>query len=380
MATRSSSPDAPLPADLPAWLHLCLTQGVGPTGVLRLLRGFGSPAAALNASHDQVSQVIGAALAARLLRTDNARDAAVAASLAWAGQPGHRLLTLADPDYPARLLEIPDPPPLLHVSGQRLDALGRPALAIVGSRHATRAGLANARAFANLLAAQGITIVSGLALGIDAAAHQGALDAPDGLTVAVMGTGADRIYPAGHRPLAHRVVASGLLVSEAPLGSPALRGNFPRRNRLIAGLSLGVLVVEAARQSGSLITARLALEAGREVFAIPGSIHSPVSRGCHHLIRDGAKLVEQADDILAELPRLGGFSPARPSAVSSAGPADPDQQILLDHLGWDPVSVDLLSSTWPGEAPSLAESLLKLELAGTIERLPDGRVQRVPAG
>jgi DNA processing protein len=312
------------------------------------------------------------------------------ATARWlASSPSNHLLTLADPLYPAGLLAMSDPPPVLYAIGQ-LDLLARPGLAIVGSRSATRQGEATAEAFAAGLARAGLAIVSGLALGIDAAAHRGALDAAGG-TIAVVGTGADVVYPATNRALTTRIRAQGLVLSELPLGTPAIAFNFPRRNRLIAGLARGVLVVEAALRSGSLITARLAAEQGREVFAIPGSIHSPVAKGCHRLIREGAKLVESVQDILEELriaPAVTAAIPAGttgsaaaatdpPSEASPAEPRAPAQQALLDALGHDPASLDALAERTGRPAGELSALLLELELTQDVERLPGDRYQRL---
>lgn len=294
---------------------------------------------------------------------------AVDRSLAWADQPGQHILTLADTAYPRALLEIADPPSLLYVRGNP-SLLQKRGLAVVGSRNATPQGLQTAEAFAKALASQGQCIISGLALGIDAAAHRGAL-AAHGETVAVIGTGADRIYPAGNKALALAIVEQGAVVSEFPLGTPAIAANFPRRNRIISGLSRGVLVVEAAPESGSLITARLAAEQGREVFAIPGSIHSPVARGCHKLIKQGAKLVETASDVLEE---LGSFVdlPLPPLAQ----PAVNDNP-LLAALGHDPCSLDDLAERTGQDAGQLLPELLILELSGRIATLPGNRYQRL---
>lgn len=294
---------------------------------------------------------------------------AVDRSLAWADQPGQHILTLADTAYPRALLEIADPPSLLYVRGNP-SLLQKRGLAVVGSRNATPQGLQTAEAFAKALASQGQCIISGLALGIDAAAHRGAL-AAHGETVAVIGTGADRIYPAGNKALALAIVEQGAVVSEFPLGTPAIAANFPRRNRIISGLSRGVLVVEAAPESGSLITARLAAEQGREVFAIPGSIHSPVARGCHKLIKQGAKLVETAGDVLEE---LGSFvdlplPPLAPPAVND--------NPLLAALGHDPCSLDELAERTGQDAGQLLPELLILELSGRIATLPGNRYQRL---
>jgi DNA processing protein len=298
----SSDPLAP-------WLRLILTPGVGPGQQRQLLAAFGPPEGIYAAGHSAIAAVIGGPAARTLL--DHDATPAVEVALEWLSQPGNRLLTLGDEAYPAALLEIPDPPVALYVKGDAA-LLSRPSLAVVGARNATPQGEANAESFSRALSEAGLCIVSGLALGIDAAAHRGGLAGP-GSTVAVIGTGADRIYPARNAALARQIAEAGAIVSEFPLGIGPLAHNFPRRNRLIAGLAQGVLVVEAALKSGSLITARLATDCGREVFAIPGSIHSPVARGCHQLIRDGAKLVETAVDILDEL-RL---APAKPRRLRS---------------------------------------------------------------
>ena len=303
-------------------------------------------------------------------------------TLAWLEQPGQSLVFAGDADYPALLDDIRDPPLGLYVKGAT-GALGLPSLAIVGSRNPTRGGVGTARDFAAHLGSIGFTIVSGLAEGIDRAAHEGALDA-SAPTVAVMGTGIDRVYPGQHRELAHRIATGGAVVSEYPLGTPPRRRNFPERNRIITGLCLGTLVVEAARQSGSLISARLAAEQGREVFAIPGSIHNPLARGCHRLIREGAKLVETADDIMSELRPLVGHLKDTDALESTTGAANdgpetsnPEHEDLLRAMGYDPVSVDELldkSSLTIGELSSM---LLILELEGRIEKLEGGRYARL---
>lgn len=294
---------------------------------------------------------------------------AVDRSMAWAEQPGQHILTLADAAYPRALLDIADPPCVLYVRG-KLALLQKRGVAVVGSRNATPQGLQTAEAFARALASHGQCIVSGLALGIDAAAHRGAL-AAHGETVAVIGTGADRIYPARNKALALAIVEQGAVVSEFPLGTPAIAANFPRRNRIISGLARGVLVVEAAPESGSLITARLAAEQGREVFAIPGSIHSPVARGCHKLIKQGAKLVETAADVLEE---LGSFvdQPLPPLA-----PPPGDEHPLLAALGHDPCSLDDLAERSGQPAGQLLPELLLLELSGAVATLPGNRYQRL---
>lgn len=361
------------------WLRLTLTPGVGGETQRKLLAAFGLPEAVFSADRDEIVGVIGERFAERLLTADNA--AAVDAALAWGSQAGQHILTLADPEYPRRLLDIADPPTVLYVRGS-LPALAQPAIAIVGSRNATPQGEGNARAFAGALANAGLAIVSGLALGIDAAAHRGAL-ATSGTTVAVIGTGADRLYPARNRDLAMEIADKGAIVSEFPLGTPAAAANFPRRNRLISGLSDGVLVVEAAVESGSLITARMAGEQGREVFAIPGSIHSPQSRGCHRLIRQGAKLVETAADVLEELP-LRPFSPARQAgagngsglAAAAAGREEESERVI-GCFGFDPVTIDELVARCGLTAEALSVILLQLELDGRVASLPGGRLQRL---
>ena len=296
----------------------------------------------------------------------------VEADIRWLEQPDNRLLRITDPGYPTRLRELPNPPSALFLHGDP-DLLCLPQLAIVGSRNPSTGGRRNAHDFAAHLASAGLVIGSGLATGIDAAAHQGALDA-DGLTLAVTGTGLDRVYPAKNRSLAHEIAMSGLLVSEFPIGTPPLPANFPRRNRILAGLSLGTLVVEAALKSGSLITARLATESGREVFAIPGSIHNPLARGCHALIRDGAKLVETGAHVLEELAPLlseAGFSAREPTPASSQTPGldepmDAQHRELLDAMGFDPVTTDELVKRTGFPAAEVSSILLLLELQGHV--------------
>ncbi len=371
---------------LAAWLRLSLTQGVSAATQRLLLARFGLPEQIFAAGRNAISQAAGFEVAERLLAEPD--RAAIEAALTWALEADNHILTLADASYPRPLLEIPDPPPLLYAKGQ-LSALAGDALAMVGSRSATPQGVANAEAFARALAETGLAIVSGLALGIDTAAHRGAL-AGGAPTIAVIGTGADRVYPSRNRELAHDIVASGLILSEFPLGTPPIGHNFPRRNRLIAGLSRGVLVVEAAVGSGSLITARLASECGREVFAIPGSIHSPLSRGCHRLIREGAKLVETAQDVLEELgaaplspfPARSERRPRRPSRApqSQALPlqqADEGSRKVLDALAHDPVDIDTLASRSGLTVDALYAILLPLELDGHVARLPGSRFQRL---
>lgn len=360
----------PLDEDLAAWLRLSLTPGLGGTGLRRLLAAFGEPQRALAAGRTALAHHVPAAVAAAI--KEGASGPSVAAVGAWLDDPANRVVTLADADYPQQLLQIPDPPPQLYVKG-RLDLPSRPALAVVGSRNATAQGAANAEAFAKALSDAGLTVVSGLALGIDAAAHRGGL-AGRSSSMAVLGTGPDIVYPARNRALAHELAARGALVSEFPLGTRPLAGNFPRRNRLISGLARGCLVVEAAADSGSLITARFAAEQGREVFAIPGSIHSPLAKGCHALIKQGAKLVESAEDILEEL-RLPA---ARAAAPAGGAATDARAQRLLDALGHDARDPDTLAERSGLAAAEVAALLTQLELDGLVAALPGGLYQRVP--
>jgi DNA processing protein len=364
-------------AERAAWLRLLLTPGLGPRTARSLLAAFGLPDAVFCAGLPALLRVVPEPLAHELAQPPGPEiQAAVDATERWlAASTAHALLTLADPEYPQALLTTADPPAVLFAVG-RLELLNRPAVAIVGSRNATQQGVANAEGFAAAFARAGVTVVSGLALGIDAAAHRGALSADgDASTIAVVGTGLDVIYPSSHRALTHEIRAQGVVLSELPLRTPAIAHNFPRRNRLIAGLARGVLVVEAALRSGSLITARLAAEAGREVFAIPGSIHSPLARGCHRLIRDGAKLVESAQDVLEDL----GVHGVKSAAAPTPRPPEPDgtDGALLALMGHDPVDLDTLaqrSGRTPGE---LSAALLELELAQHVERLAGNRYQRL---
>ncbi len=376
---------APLrdPGELSAWLRLVETPGLGRSSLRRLLTAFGEPRAIFERGPADWSRIIGPQGAQALGRPPEHLPALLEQTRLWLKEDGRRsLLLLGDPDYPQALLETADPPLLMYLWGQRA-MLRRPMLAIVGSRNATPQGLDHALTFARHFSEGGHCVVSGLALGVDAAAHEGALSAAGG-TVAVLGTGLNEIYPRRNAALAMRIVEQGLLMSEYALDTPALAPHFPVRNRIIAGLAEGCLVVEAALQSGSLITARLAGEAGREVFAIPGSIHSPLSRGCHALIRQGAKLVESATDVLEELPRHSDLpTPATgspgPDASTSAPPdlaGASEHQRLLAVMSHEPLSLDALQSRggWPTE--QLQALLLDLELDGLVVRLPGGRLQR----
>lgn len=365
--------------ELAAWLRLTETPKLGREAARRLLAAFGSPQAVIAAPAAARRQVVGPVPAAALDNVTEALDERIGATLAWLAAPDvppRRLIPLGDPAYPPLLLETADPPLLLHVEG-RVELLCALSVAVVGSRHATPQGLENARAFASHLSRAGVTIVSGLALGVDAAAHEGALEGSAG-TIAVVGTGLDIDYPRRNQALARRIAHMGLLVSEHSLGSPPLAAHFPERNRIIAGLSRGTLVVEAALQSGSLITARLASEAGREVFAIPGSIHAPQSRGCHALLKQGAKLVEVADDVLEELRVERGTAASRPSGAAEPGARKEDP--VLAALGHDPVTLDALVARTGWPPADLNARLLELELLGHVARLPGQLFQRLERG
>lgn len=353
------------------WLRLEQAPGVGRRSARLLLERFGSPHAIFNAGHAALAAQVGPARAQALCAPASPATAAlVEATCAWLAEPGHHLLTLHDTAYPEALANIPDPPLLLYINGSP-GLLAQPALAIVGSRNASAQGKASAAAFAQALSDAGLVVVSGLALGIDAAAHEGALRGP-GSTIAVIGTGPDRTYPARNQALARRIAAEGCIVSEYPLGTPVRAGNFPRRNRIISGLSAGVLVVEAAAESGSLITASLAADQGREVFALPGSIHSALSKGCHKLIRDGARLVETASEVL-EAMRVSPLALARPAARAVSA----HQAALLAALGHGPIGFDTLLAHTGSDAASLNSELLMLELGGLLERLPGAMFQQV---
>ena len=352
--------------DARLWVGLSLIPGLGAETYRRLLSAFGSPQHIYAAPGAALRQVVDARMAGLIAEGPDAT--LVAPALEWLSHSGNTLVTLADEDYPKALLEIADPPPLLYVKGRR-ELLNQPIIAVVGSRNATPQGLKNSEAFSRTLSEAGWCIASGLALGIDGAAHRGALQG-GGSTIAVVGTGLDIVYPARHRELAHAISEKGAIVSEFPLGEPSRAGNFPRRNRIISGLARGVLVVEAHLESGSLITARLAAEQGREVFAIPGSIHAPLSKGCHRLIKQGAKLVDSIHDILEEL----GAAP-----ISEVSPANTDTplQPLLEHMGCDAVSVDVLVQSSGLTSDRVSAMLLSLELEGKVASVPGGRYQRL---
>jgi len=359
-------------AALAGWLRLQMTDGVGLGSAHRLLERFVTPGAVFSAGRAALLEEVKPGQADALLQAPSAELAAlVDATLAWQQQPGNLLLSYDHPDYPEALRHIAAAPLLLYIKG-RAELLARPSLAVVGARNASAQGVLNAERMAQALSEAGLTIVSGLALGIDAAAHTGGLNGP-GSTVAVIGTGADRIYPARNKALARRIAEEGCIVSEYALGTPPLRDNFPRRNRVISGLASGVLVVEAAAKSGSLITAKLAGEQGKELFAIPGSIHATLAKGCHKLIReDGAKLVESAADILTDLGRL---TPGAPGCRPLLDDTFVDR--VLDALGEHPAAPDLLALRLNQSAADLQGQLLALELAGLVERLPGGMFQRL---
>lgn len=358
------------------WLTLMRAPGVGAARAEALLERFGSPEGILAAGAPAWRAAgLDEAACKWLARPD---ERVLADDLRWLEQPAHHLLTRHHRHYPPRLGEIARPPLALFVVGDP-QALAMPQIAIVGSRNPTRDGVGLADDFARYLSSYGLIIASGLALGIDAAAHRGVLDA-QGITLAVCGTGLDRVYPARHRTLAHHIAEQGALVSEFPPGTPARPHHFPQRNRILSGLCLGVLVVEAARHSGSLITARLAMEQGREVFAIPGSIHNPLARGCHRLIRDGAKLVESGEDILEELAPLLGRTHAPAAAevdTDAESSHDAVQQKLLEALSAGPKAVDQLVESTELTPEAVSSMLLTLELQGWIAPTPGGAYIRL---
>ncbi|MEM5384537.1 DNA-processing protein DprA [Paraburkholderia phymatum] len=378
--------------ELSAWLRLAVAPGLKPAALRQMLTAFGLPDAVLAQPFAALAQATDEG-SARAALAPPAPDFAEQFDTvrAWREQPGNALVTLDDPAYPPALLTMPDPPPLLYVKG-RIELLHARGVAVVGSRSATPQGLEDAARFARTLSDAGLAVVSGLALGIDGAAHRGALQGR-GSTIAVIGTGADIVYPPSHQALAQQIAERGAIISEWPLGTPARSAHFPQRNRLIAGLVSGVLIVEAAMRSGSLITARLANEMGRDVFAIPGSIHAPLARGCHRMIKQGAKLVETPEDVLEELglaiPPAPAPVPTRrlraltqmPSADESArGEGDvgltAEARCLLDALGHSPATLEILAERTEMDDTLLQSTLLRLELAGELCALPGGRYVR----
>ena len=384
--------------ELGAWLRLTLTPGIGNGAARRLLARFGLPQAIFQQTEAALQLCVPGAQAKALREIPQGWEALWQTTAQWLANaapqgPARAIVSLGDLRYPQALLDTEDPPLLLYLMGPALLLEHQPfpsdrCLAVVGSRNPTAQGAENARLFARALCGAGLTIVSGLALGVDAAAHEGALEAATSAgsiaaTIAVVGTGLDRVYPRKNLDLAHRIAAHGLIVSEYPLGTPPLPGNFPKRNRIISGLSQGTLVVEAALASGSLITARMAAEQGREVFAIPGSIHAPQSRGCHALIRQGAKLVESAQDVLEELKIPATTVPGLPQeGVNAPGAAasDETEDPVLAALGYDPMGLDALIARTGMDASTLQVALLELELDGRVARLPGGLFQRVGRG
>lgn len=372
-----SSTCTPLDAqEFEAWFRLAHGPGISRGAARALLATFGTPLAVLAARDEELRLVVPAKVCDILRRPDPSFPDRLARAWRWLQDDTQQrhLLVLGDPRFPSALLQTADPPLTLFVEGD-VAALQSRCLAVVGSRNPTAQGRIDARAFAAELARRGLCVVSGLAQGIDRAAHEGALSVAGACTVAVIGTGSDQVYPSAHTELAAQIVGRGAIVSEYAPGTPPLAENFPRRNRIIAGISRGCLVVEAAERSGSLITARLAAENGRDVFAIPGSIHSPLSKGCHKLIKQGAKLVERAEDILEEL-RWESVVAAAP--VAGTAPADPEASRLLDAMGYDPCHLDVMVERTGLTAEQLLAMLLPLELDGHVAPLPGGRYQRIP--
>lgn len=382
-------------AELRAWLRLGLTSGVGDITARSLLRQFGLPQAIFEASEADLRECVTVKQAQSLLQVPDGLDDLLTDTQQWldASPWQRRVLTLGDSDYPLALLNTEDPPLMLYAVGRIENLAGAFArcaemgVAVVGSRNPTPQGVQNARQFSEVLGKAGLPVVSGLALGIDGAAHEGALSGftGDGIaTVAVVGTGLDRVYPKTHLDLAHRIAERGVILTEYPLGTPPLSANFPKRNRIISGLCKGTLVVEAALKSGSLITARLAVEQGKDVFAIPGSIHATQARGCHALIKQGAKLVESAQDILDELNLAFTWTPQQtddgdsaPSGTEALTSLSALEAGLLEALGYEPCTLDAVQSRCGMDTPTLQALLMGLELSGWVGRLPGGRFQRL---
>ena len=389
--------------ELRAWLRVLLTPSIGNESARRLLNRFGSVQGIFEAHQLQWTEVVSHAQAEALLQPPVLLDAQTVRTLQWLSTPPkvlnaqRAIWPIGHPDYPEPLLHLADPPLLLYVEGQIQQSLG-PAVSVVGSRNPTPQGRQTAMQFGRALAEAGICVVSGMALGIDGASHQGALQYaqcqssksfPAGssesesclsswATVGVVGTGLDQVYPRHHQALAQEVLARGVLISEYPLGTPPLAANFPQRNRLIAALGLGTLVVEAAMRSGSLITARMALDMGREVMAVPGSIHAMQSHGCHWLIRQGAKLVENVKDILDEL-QIQIHTDGSNSPASSGSQQTTPSHPVLDQMGFTPISLDALQMHCKLETSVLQSELLSLELDGCVSRMPGGMFQRLKA-
>lgn len=356
------------------WVSLGNVRGIGSQTYCQLLKTFGNPGNIYSASFKQLKEVVSDSIASEILQGVNHQ--ALTETRHWLSQPNNHLVTLADPEYPQSLLEISDPPPFLYAKGN-LALLNRPGIAIVGSRNASVQGEKNAEAFAHDLCAYGLCIVSGLALGIDGAAHRGALKA-NGATIAVVGTGLDIVYPAKHRELAHQIAEHGLIISEFNLGTPSKPQNFPKRNRIISGLSLGCLVVEANLQSGSQITARLAAEQGREIFAIPGSIHSPMSKGCHQLIKQGAKLVDCLQDIVEELNlNTKLVSDSKFNNGDKASDQSTPNDFILNIMGYEPITLENLVALSSLTVSDVSSMLMILELEGKVASLTGGQFQKI---
>ncbi|HSI24976.1 MAG TPA: DNA-processing protein DprA [Methylotenera sp.] len=366
--------------DVAQWLALNQTLGLGNAAFCQLLTKFGSPEAIYSASTSQLREIVSAEIAGKI--SQGVDIDAIAPTLEWLQKDNTHIVTLADSAYPQQLLQISNPPAVLYAIGN-LHWLNHPSIAMVGSRSATPQGEKNAEEFATSLCNHGLCVVSGMALGIDGAAHRGALKA-NGATIAVVGTGLDIVYPARHRDLAHKIAERGLIISEFSLGTPSKAQNFPRRNRIISGLSLGCLVIEANVDSGSLITARLATEQGREVFAIPGSIHSPVAKGCHQLIKQGAKLVENTQDILEEINwdelknRLPTNSPVGLilGLAENTG-SDPEHNTVLASMGFDAINFDALQDRTALTTETLSAMLMLLELEGKVTTVAGNQYQRL---
>ena len=355
-------------AEKSLWISLNQIHGIGPQTFYQLLQTFGNPANIFSTSYHQLTHVVSDAIASMIIQGPD--QEALTDNLQWLSQPHNHIVTLADDHYPKALIEISDPPPLFYAKGN-LALLNQPSIAIVGSRNASVQGEKNAEAFAFDLCGYGLCVISGLALGIDGAAHRGALKA-NGSTIAVVGTGLDIVYPAKHRELAHQIAERGLIISEFALGTPSKPQNFPKRNRIISGLSLGCLVVEANLQSGSQITARLATEQGREVFAIPGSIHSPMAKGCHQLIKQGAKLVDCIQDIVEEL-----NLEIKENAESATENTSVDNHPLLKLMGYEPINLENLVTMSRLTVSEVSSMLMLLELDGRVVSLAGGQYQKL---
>jgi DNA processing protein len=364
-------------SEISDWVRLTVTPGIGCGAAKKLLLAFGLPHQIFSVNYSDLKQVVSERQAKALcLPPTAATMSLIERTELWCADKNNSLITLADSNYPAQLLEISDPPPLLYVKG-RHELLSKISIAVVGSRNATTQGNINARQFSSSLSHAGLTIVSGLALGIDTAAHLGGLEG-SGSTIAIIGTGIDIIYPARNQGLAHKIAEQGCIVSEYPLGTPSIASNFPRRNRLISGLSQGVLVIEAAAQSGSLITARMAIEQGRDVFAIPGSIHSPLAKGCHQLIKQGAKLVETAQDIFEELHLDSiGTPPQSDCEIVINGEDGSPESNLLSAMGYEAIHPDELALRCQMDCGELTAALIMLELDGHVEVLAGGMYRRL---